>query len=36
MALAMIDKEKSSKASKPVKRLNAAWDDKYRPKIFKD
>ena len=35
MALAMIDKEKSSKASKPVKRLNAAWDDNYRSKIFK-
>ena len=35
MALAMIDKEKSSKASKPVKRLNAAWDGNYRSKIFK-
>jgi predicted transposase YbfD/YdcC len=35
MALALIEKEKSTKASKPIKRLNAAWDDKYRDKLLK-
>ncbi len=35
IALAMLEKEKSKKASKPVKRLTAALDDKYREKILK-
>jgi len=35
MALALIEKEKSTKASKPIKRLNAAWDDNYRDKLLK-
>ncbi len=35
LALAMIDKEKSRKQSKPIKRLHAAWNDKYRSKILK-
>lgn len=35
MALSMINGEKSKNASKPVKRLNAAWDDDYRSKIMK-
>lgn len=34
-ALAMIEKEKSRKLSKPVKRLTAALDDKYRERILK-
>lgn len=34
LALAMIDSEKSRKISKPIKRLNAAWDDDYRAKIL--
>ena len=35
LALAMLEKEKSKKASKPVKRLTAALDDKYRERILK-
>lgn len=35
LALAMIEKEKSRKLSKPVKRLTAALDDKYRERILK-
>ena len=35
MALTMIDKEKSTKKSKPSKRLLAALDDNYRAKILK-
>lgn len=34
LALAMLEKEKSKKASKPVKRLTAALDDKYRERIL--
>ena len=34
LALAMIEKEKSRKISKPVKRLTAALDDKYRERIL--
>jgi len=34
LALAMIEKEKSRKRSKPAKRLTAALDDKYREKIL--
>jgi len=34
LALAMIEKEKSKKISKPAKRLTAALDDKYREKIL--
>lgn len=35
LALALIEQEKSKKASKPIKRLTAALDDKYREKILK-
>jgi hypothetical protein len=35
MALTLIEKEKSTKALKPIKRLNAAWDDRYRDEILK-
>jgi predicted transposase YbfD/YdcC len=35
LALAMIEKEQSQKQSKPLKRLHAAWSDKYRNKILK-
>lgn len=35
LALAMIEKEKSRKLSKPAKRLTAALDDKYRERILK-
>lgn len=35
MALAMLNRENSKKASKPVKRMNAAWDDTYRDKVLK-
>ena len=34
LALAMVEKEKSRKISKPVKRLTAALDDKYRERIL--
>lgn len=34
LALAMIEKEKSRKRSKPIKRMTAALDDKYREKIL--
>lgn len=34
LALAMLEKEKSKKLSKPVKRLTAALDDNYRDKII--
>ncbi len=34
MALSLIDKEKSTKKSKPSKKLIAALDDDYRAKIF--
>jgi len=34
LALAMLEREKSKKLSKPVKRLTAALDDKYREKII--
>ncbi len=34
LALALLEKEKSRKLSKPVKRLTAALDDKYREKIL--
>jgi hypothetical protein len=35
LALALIDKEKSQKLSKPAKRLTAALDDNYRDLILK-
>lgn len=35
MALSLIDQEKSTKMSKPSKRLRAALDDSYRAKILK-
>lgn len=35
MALTLIDQEKSTKKSKPSKRLLAALDDRYRAKILK-
>ncbi|MCW3789212.1 ISAs1 family transposase [Plebeiibacterium sediminum] len=34
LALAMLEREKSRKLSKPVKRLTAALDDKYRERIL--
>ena len=34
VALTLIDKEKSTKKSKPSKRLMASLDDKYRKKIL--
>jgi len=35
MALAMLDKEKSTKMSKPLKRLTAALNDEYRSLVLK-
>jgi len=35
MALALLDKEKSTKMSKPSKRLAAALDDEYRSLVLK-
>jgi hypothetical protein len=35
MALSLLDQEKSSKKSKPSKRLLAALDDDYRAKVLK-
>ncbi len=35
LALAMIERDKSRKQSKPIKRLYAAWNDNYRSKILK-
>lgn len=35
MALALLEKEKSTKMSKPSKRLTASLDDNYRSLVFK-
>jgi hypothetical protein len=35
IALSLIDQEKSTKMSKPSKRLKAALDDGYRAKLLK-
>jgi hypothetical protein len=35
MALALLDKEKSTKMSKPSKRLTAALNDEYRSLLLK-
>ncbi|MFV0554268.1 MAG: transposase, partial [Mangrovibacterium sp.] len=36
IALALLEREKSSKASKPAKRIKAALSDKYREKLLCD